>query len=194
MEKYLLEVSGLKRKLPYVHISEDTAIASFVMIGDTELVLACAKDIVKKIGEVDYILTAEAKGIAFAYEVSKLLGHKEFIVARKSVKSYMKNIVSEEVNSITTQKQQLLILDDYQVSKIKGKKVCIIDDVISTGESLKATENLAKKAGAEVVCSAAVLAEGKACLRDDIVFLQELPIFKIAKDDNDKIEYIKIDN
>ena len=182
MKTYKMEVCGLKRELPFVKIKDDLAFASFVIISDTELISACAKELAAKIGEVDAVVTAEAKGIALAYEVSRLLGLKEFIVARKSVKSYMTDVVSTEVNSITTKGTQKLYLDGVEAAKIKGRKICIIDDVISTGESLKAVETLVEKAGADVIRRAAVLAEGDAASREDIIFLQKLPLFSISED------------
>ena len=182
MKTYKMEVCGVKSELPFVKIKDDLAFASFVIISDTELISACAKELAAKIGEVDAVVTAEAKGIALAYEVSRLLGLKEFIVARKSVKSYMTDVVSTEVNSITTKGTQKLYLDGVEAAKIKGRKICIIDDVISTGESLKAVETLVEKAGADVIRRAAVLAEGDAASREDIIFLQKLPLFSISED------------
>ncbi len=180
--EYTLELCGLQRRLPLVEISKDTAFASFVIIGDTELIKHCAPVLAERIGIVDAIVTAEAKGIALAYEVSRCLGLKEFIVARKSTKTYMQNVVSASVHSITTQKEQQLFLDGADAAKIEGRRVCLIDDVISTGESLYALEFLAKTAGAKIAARAAVLAEGDAAKRDDILFLQKLPLFHRQSD------------
>lgn len=180
--EYTLELCGLQRKLPLVEISKETAFASFVIIGDTELIEHCAPALAERIGPVDAIVTAEAKGIALAYEVSRCLGLKEFIVARKSTKTYMQNVVSASVHSITTQKEQQLFLDGADAAKIEGRRVCLIDDVISTGESLYALEFLAKTAGAKIAVRAAVLAEGDAAKRDDILFLQKLPLFHRQSD------------
>ena len=174
MKEYSMELCGVKRTLPFIPISEEMAFASFVVLGDTELVSACAPELVAKIGEVDAIVTA--------YEVSKELGHKEFIVARKSTKSYMKDVVSASVHSITTAGEQHLYLDGKDADKIRGKRVCLLDDVISTGESLHALECLMANASAEVVKKAAILAEGDAADRKDIVFLQKLPLFKKTGD------------
>ena len=171
MKEYSMELCGVKRTLPFIPISEEMAFASFVVLGDTELVSACAPE-----------LAAKAKGIALAYEVSKELGHKEFIVARKSTKSYMKDVVSASVHSITTAGEQHLCLDGKDADKIRGKRVCLLDDVISTGESLHALECLMANASAEVVKKAAILAEGDAADRKDIVFLQKLPLFKKTGD------------
>mgnify|MGYP001012565382 CR=1 FL=1 len=153
MKEYSMELCGVKRTLPFIPISEEMAFASFVVLGDTELVSACAPELVAKIGEVDAIVTAEAKGIALAYEVSKELGHKEFIVARKSTKSYMKDVVSASVHSITTAGEQHLYLDGKDADKIRGKRVCLLDDVISetVEQILHALECLMANASAEVV-------------------------------------------
>ena len=178
MKEYKIELCGVERTLPFIPINDTTAFASFVVLGDTELVSACAPELVKRIGQVDAVVTAEAKGIALAYEISRLLGLKEFIVARKSVKSYMKNPISASVHSITTKGEQHIYLDETDIRKVAGKRVCIVDDVISTGESLRAVEELAEKAGGNVVCRAAILAEGDAARRKDILFLEELPLFE----------------
>jgi len=179
---YTLQLCGCERHLPFVPISEDTAFASFVILSDTELISAAAEALSRLIPECDYILTAEAKGIALSFELSRRLGMKEFIVARKGVKSYMKDVHCVSVCSITTKGEQRLYLDGGDTCKLKGKRVCIVDDVISTGESLRAIEALALSADAQVVCRAAVLAEGNAAERDDIVFLQKLPLFQKNSD------------
>ena len=189
MKQYEIELCGVTRTLPFVPISDTMAFASFVILGDTELVSACAPALAEKIGPVDAVVTAEAKGIALAYEISRLLNLKEFIVARKSTKSYMKDVVSAPVRSITTQGEQHLYLDGVDAAKILGKRICLIDDVISTGESLRALETLVQNAGANVIRKAAVLAEGDAANRKDIVFLQKLPLFtKTAEGDYQIIE------
>ncbi len=175
---YTLKICGTERELPLVPIDEHRAFASFVVIGDTELVERAAVKLAEQIPPVDVVLTAEAKGIALAYELSRQLGLKEFIVARKSVKSYMKNPISASVHSITTKGEQHIYLDETDIRKVAGKRVCIVDDVISTGESLRAVEELAEKAGGNVVCRAAILAEGDAARRKDILFLEELPLFE----------------
>lgn len=184
MNTYSLKLLSLERKLPLIKIKEDLAIASFVILGDTELVQAVAPVIAERLKGIDVIVTAEAKGIPLAYEVSKLLGKKEFIVARKSIKSYMDSPITEEVNSITTQKTQFLCLDKVDAEKLKGKNVAIIDDVISTGESLKTVESLVEKVGGVVKAKAAILAEGDASNRDDIIFIKRLPLFKVDENDN----------
>ena len=177
MKTYTLHVAGLTRELPIIKLSYDLSIASFVILGDTEIVRKTAPIIAKKLPEVDFIITAEAKGIPLAYEISKILNLNEYIVARKTVKAYMEEPIEVEVNSITTTNSQKLYLNNQDANKIKGKRVALIDDVISTGQSLKALERLVEKAGANVVAKAAILAEGDAKDRKDIIFLEALPTF-----------------
>jgi adenine phosphoribosyltransferase len=152
-----------------------------VILGDTELVCAAAKALADRLPQGDILVTAEAKGIPLIFEVSRILGMKEYIVARKSIKAYMENPLIDEVESITTQKKQMLCLDQKDVALVKGKRVIIIDDVISTGESLRGVASLIEKAGGEIVAKAAILAEGDAAKRDDIIFLQALPLFPIKE-------------
>ena len=177
MKTYTLHVAGLTRELPIIKLSYDLSIASFVILGDTEIVKKTAPMIAKKLPEVDFVVTAEAKGIPLAYEISKILNLNEYIVARKTVKAYMEEPIEVEVNSITTTNSQKLYLNNQDANKIKGKRVVLIDDVISTGQSLKALERLVEKAGANVVAKAAILAEGDAKDRKDIIFLEALPTF-----------------
>ncbi len=177
MKYYELRVAGLIRKLPIIKIKPGLSIASFVILGDCEMVTAAAPLIADRLPEIDYIMTAEAKGIPLVNEVCRILGHPRYIVARKSVKSYMDDPLEIEVESITTQRIQRLYLDKNDTERIRGKRVAILDDVISSGESLKALEKLAEKAGAEVVAKAAILAEGDAAERDDIIYLEKLPLF-----------------
>ena len=177
MKTYTLHVAGLTRELPIIKLSYDLSIASFVILGDTEIVRKTAPMIAKKLPEVDFVVTAEAKGIPLAYEISKILNLNEYIVARKSIKAYMEEPIEVEVNSITTTNSQKLYLNNQDANKIKGKRVALIDDVISTGQSLKALERLVEKAGANVVAKAAILAEGNAKDRKDIIFLEALPTF-----------------
>lgn len=180
MEKYYeLKVAGLIRHLPIMPIAPELAIASFVILGDCELVTASAPLLSEKIPQVDYLITAEAKGIPLVNEICRLRGLPYYIVARKSVKPYMDKPLTDEVVSITTQKKQLLCLDGKDARLIRGKRVALVDDVISTGESLAAIQRLAEEAGAEVVAKAAILAEGDAAKRRDIVFLEELPLFPL---------------
>ena len=177
MKTYTLNVAGLTRELPIIKLSYDLSIASFVILGDTEIVRKTAPIIAKKLPEVDFIVTAEAKGIPLAYEISRVLNLNEYVVARKSVKAYMEEPIEVEVNSITTTNSQKLYLNNQDAKKIKGKRVALVDDVISTGQSLKALERLVEKAGGKVLAKAAILAEGDAKDRKDIIFLEELPLF-----------------
>ena len=176
---YTLHVAGITRELPIMKIADDLAIASFVILGDSEIVTKTAPLLEKKLPEVDYFVTAEAKGIPLAQEICRLRNLPTYIVARKNIKPYMDNPVVDEVVSITTQKKQILCMDGKDAMAIKGKRVAIIDDVISTGESLRPLERLLNKAGAEVVAKAAILAEGDAAKITDISFLAELPLFPV---------------
>ncbi|WP_022819623.1 phosphoribosyltransferase family protein [Fusobacterium russii] len=177
MKYYTLNIAGLKRDLPIIKLSDSLSIASFVILGDTELVEKTAPILANKLPEIDVLVTAEAKGIPLIYEISKILNLKSYIVARKSVKAYMENPIEVTVNSITTSNPQKLYLNNEDVKKIKGKRVALIDDVISTGQSLKALEDLVLKAGGNIVAKAAILAEGDAKDRKDIIFIEELPLF-----------------
>lgn len=174
-EYYRINIAGLERDLLRCPISDTTDIAAFIIFGDVELTEHCAKELLKKLPEFDYIITPEAKSIPLAYEMSKQSGKKYFVV-RKKAKLYMKDPVTVNVQSITTVGVQTLVLDGAEGEQIRGKKVVILDDVISTGESLKAVEKLCAAFDANVVASAAVLAEGDAAGRDDIVFLAPLPL------------------
>ena len=170
-----------ERKLPVIQVADALSIASFVILGDTELVEEAAKKLKDKLPEVDVLITAEAKGIPLIFELSRIRGMKQYIVARKSIKPYMVSPLVTEVYSITTQKKQILCLDETEAAAIKGKRVAIIDDVISTGESLKAMEALVKKAGGHIAAKAAILAEGSAADREDIIYLEKLPVFPVRK-------------
>lgn len=177
MKTFEIDIKGLKRVLPIVAVAEDLKIASFDILGDTELVTYLAPLLAEKLPEIDYIVTAEAKGIPLIHEISKVLKMDKYIVARKSIKPYMQNPLIKKVTSITTQKEQTLCLDGKDADLLHGKRVAIIDDVISTGESVRALEELLEGAGANVIAKAALLAEGSAAERTDIIFLEELPLF-----------------
>lgn len=183
MEQKFFEINivGCIRKLPIVRISDNMNIASFVLLGDAELVVKASEKLIERIPKVDYLITAEAKGIPLVQEMARILNMKQYFVARKSVKPYMTDPFVTEVYSITTQKKQILCLDREESNKIKGKRILIVDDVISTGESLKAMEALVDKAGGIVAGRAAILAEGDAADRDDIIFLEKLPVFPVGK-------------
>ena len=176
---YEINLAGLMRELPIVQIADNMAIASFVLLGDSQLVIKAASELKPQLPEVDYLITAEAKGIPLVQELARLLEMDRYFVARKSIKPYMVNPFVTEVYSITTQKKQILCLDEVEANMIAGKRVLIVDDVISTGESLKAMEALVKKAGGIVAGKAAILAEGDAAKRDDIIFLESIPVFKL---------------
>ncbi len=177
MKKYKLKVAGLERDLPIIRLNENLSIASFVILGDSEIVSHTARELATKLPKVDAIVTAEAKGIPLAHELSKLLGLNKYIVARKSVKAYMEDPLIYELESITTSGKQILCLDGKDARYLRGKKVALIDDVISTGASLEALKELVELAEADIIAQAAILAEGDAAKRKDIIFLEELPIF-----------------
>ncbi len=175
---YTLNVAGLTRELTICPVNEHLDIAAFIMFSDVELTVACARDLIKKIPECDVLVTAESKGIPLGYEMAKQMGNgMKYIVARKMAKLYMKDPVSVNVKSITTASEQKLFLDKTEADYIKGKRVLIVDDVISTGESLEALRKLVEYAGGNIVGQCAVLAEGDAAKREDIFFLEELPLF-----------------
>ena len=175
MNTYRLQVAGLERDLPVCPLGNGVSIAGFVMFSDVELTIACATELLKRLPEYDVLLTAESKGIPLAYEMSRQ-GGKRYILARKSKKLYMKNAVEVDVQSITTAGLQKLFLSGEDMEYLRGKRVLLVDDVISTGESLKALEALVEKAGGQIVGRMAVLAEGDAAKRTDIQFLAPLPM------------------
>ena len=176
---YDLTVAGCKRSLPILNLSDSLAIAGFVMLGDVELCESCARELAKKVpAEAEIIMTAETKGIPLAAELARQIGMPYYITARKSVKAYMEDPIWVEDESITTMGKQRLYLMRADIDRIAGRKVLLLDDVISTGGSMTALGNLAEKAGAHVVGQAAVLAEGDAAKRTDIIFLEALPLFE----------------
>ena len=175
-EYYEMKVAGLDRKLKICAVNDKLDIAAFIMFGDVEITVESAKQLLAKCPDFDVIITAESKGIPLAYEMARQSG-KNYVVARKSVKLYMQDVVSVNVKSITTANEQVLHLDGEKAALLNGKRVLIVDDVISTGESLKALESLVQQAGGIIAAEAAVLAEGDAADRDDIIFLDKLPLF-----------------
>lgn len=177
MLAHSMTIAGLKRELPICRVTDDLYIGAFVIFGDCELTTACAKELLAKAPAYDYIITAESKGIPLAQEMARLNGDKKWMLARKSVKLYMKDVVCVEVKSITTTNVQKLYLDGADAEMMKGKRVLIVDDVISTGESLHALEELVMAAGGEIVGKMTILAEGDAQERQDIVYLEKLPLF-----------------
>lgn len=176
MSTYRINIEGLERDLPICEVNEHLDIAGFVILGDVEMTVHAAGKLLEKCPDFDFIVTAEAKGIPLAHEMARQSG-KPYIICRKGAKLYMEKPVSVTVQSITTAKEQTLYLDGSEGEKMKNKKVLVVDDVISTGESLKAIETLINKFDVNIVGEAAILAEGDAAERDDIIFLQELPLF-----------------
>lgn len=174
---YTMKIAGLERDLPLCPINDKLYIGAFVMFGDVELTKAVATELLKKAPEHDIMITAESKGIPLLYEMARQSGESNYIVARKGPKLYMQNVHTTYVNSITTENKQMLCLGESDMQAMNGKRVLIVDDVISTGESLLAIEKLVKEVGGEIVGRMAVLAEGDAAKRDDIIFLEPLPLF-----------------
>lgn len=172
-----MTIAGLERHLPICRVTDDLYIAGFVIFGDQELTVACARDLLKVAPEYDYIITAEAKGIPLAHEMARQAGNAKYILARKAPKLYMRDIFEVTVNSITTAREQHLYLDGADAEMMKGKRILIVDDVISTGESLAALEVLVEKAGGKVCGKMAILAEGDAQNREDLIYLEKLPLF-----------------
>ncbi len=178
---YPIEVAGLKRDLPLFPINDALQIAAFIMLGDQELTVAGARALLEKVpADYDYMLTAEAKSIPLIHEMARQSGAKRYFVARKKMKLYMGKALEADVQSITTAGMQKLFLTEEDAELIKGKRILIVDDVISTGKSLEALETLVKKAGGIVAARAAILAEGDAAKREDIIFLEPLPLFNKA--------------
>ena len=174
---YRMKVAGLERDLPICPVNENLYIAGFVIFGDQELTVACARDLLARAPEYDYILTAEAKGIPLAHEMARQAGDSKYILARKGPKLYMRDIMEVSVRSITTAKEQHLYLDGADAALMQGKRILLVDDVISTGESLAALEALVNKAGGIICGRMAILAEGDAQDREDLVYLEKLPLF-----------------
>ena len=174
---YEIDIAGMKRALPLCPVTDDLYIGAFVIFGDVELTVACARELLKRAPEYDVLITAESKGIPLAYEMARQAGTNRYLLARKAPKLYMKNVFTVKVNSITTAKEQILCIDQDDVDYMKGKRVLIVDDVISTGESLRAVEELVKQAGGNIVGRMAILAEGDATERGDIIYLEKLPLF-----------------
>lgn len=177
MKYYNMNIAGLDRALPICRVNDELYIAGFVIFGDPELTTACAKALLEKAPEYDYLITAEAKGIPLVHEMARLQNNQKYMLARKGPKLYMTDILSVTVNSITTAKEQKLFLDGQDAKLMKGKRILIVDDVISTGESLHALEELVNQAGGEIVGRMAILAEGDAIGRKDLTYLEPLPLF-----------------
>jgi adenine phosphoribosyltransferase len=174
---YHMNIAGCERDLPLCPLNDDLMIAGFVIFGDPEITTATAKALLDRAPEYDYLITAEAKGIPLAHEMARQHGDSKYILARKAPKLYMKDLFSVSVQSITTAKEQTLYLDGADAALMKGKKILVVDDVISTGESLRALEVLVEKAGGQICGRMAILAEGDAIDRQDLIYLEPLPLF-----------------
>jgi adenine phosphoribosyltransferase len=177
MNFYSMNIAGCERKLPICPLNENLSIGAFVIIGDSELSNACAAALLKKAPEYDYLLTAEAKGIPLVHDMARLNGDKKYLVARKGAKLYMTGVFETSLHSITTAKEQKLYLDTADAELMKGKRILIVDDVVSTGESLAALEHLVNMAGGIIAGRMFILAEGDAIKRSDIIYLEKLPLF-----------------
>lgn len=173
---YEITIAGVKRNLPIFPVSDTVSIAAFIMFGDVEVTVKASQALLEKCPEFDVLLTAEAKGIPLCYEMARQ-SEKPYVVARKGTKVYMTDPVEFSVNSITTQRDQTLYMGQEDIDLLKGKRVLIVDDVISTGESLLALEQIVEASGGEIAGKATVLAEGDASKREDIIYLEELPLF-----------------
>lgn len=174
---YEIQVAGLKRDLPLCKLGDDLQIAAFVIFGDVELTCACAAELLKKAPAFDYMVAPEAKAIPLIHEMARQSGRNEYFLVRKKKKAYMSGVFEAVDHSITTQGEQKLYMDGADAAKMKGKRILILDDVISTGGSLKAVESLVEQAGGIVAGRMAILAEGEAADRKDILFLEKLPLF-----------------
>ena len=172
-----MNIAGVDRELPLCRLSDDLMIGAFVIFGDVELTIACARALLEKAPEYDYMVAPEAKAIPLIYEMARQSGQNEYFLVRKKKKAYMDGVFEVDVKSITTEGTQKLYMDGADAKKIKGKRILIIDDVISTGESLRAVETLVEEAGGIVAGRMAILAEGDARDREDIIFLEPLPLF-----------------
>ena len=174
---YEMDIAGLRRDLPLCRVTDDLYIGAFVMFGDVEVTVHCAAELLKRAPEYDYIIAPEAKSIPLLYEMARQSGADKYFLARKGPKAYMKGVFEVNVKSITTDAVQRLVIDTADAEMIRGKRMLIVDDVISTGESLRAMEELVNQAGGIIAGKMAVLAEGAAKDRDDIIFLAPLPLF-----------------
>ncbi len=174
---HTMTIAGVTRNLPLCKVNDELYIGAFVIFGDVELTVACARDLLKVAPEHDILITAESKGIPLVYEMARQSGVNRYLIARKAAKLYMRDVFSTDVTSITTANRQMLCIDGEDAAYMKGKRVLIVDDVISTGGSLAAVEKLVKQAGGIIVGKMAILAEGEAQKRDDIIYLEKLPLF-----------------
>ena len=174
---YRMTIAGCERALPLCPLNDELKIAGFVMFGDPELTTACAKELLERAPEYDYMITAEAKGIPLVHEMARLAGNQKYFLARKYPKLYMTGVLEVSLRSITTNKEQKLYLDTADAALLKGKRILVVDDVVSLGDSLRALEHLVTTAGGTVCGRMCVLAEGQAANRDDLIYLERLPLF-----------------
>ena len=174
---HTMTIAGVTRDLPICKVTDDLYIGAFVIFGDVELTVATARALLEKAPEYDYLISAEAKGIPLVYEMARQSGRNKYFLARKSPKLYMSGVFDVTVNSITTAKEQHLYLDTADAEQMRGKRILIVDDVISTGESLAAIEKLVEAAGGIICGRMAILAEGDAQDREDLIYLEKLPLF-----------------
>ena len=177
MKAYKMNIAGLDRALPICPLNDKLSIGAFVIFGDPELTVACARDLLKLAPEYDYLISAEAKGIPLIHEMARQHGDKTYMLARKAPKLYMTGVMEVKVRSITTAAEQKLYIDTADAEKMRGKRILIVDDVISTGESLRAIETLVEQAGGIICGRMCILAEGDAQNREDIIYLEKLPLF-----------------
>ena len=177
MMTYPIDIAGMKRDLPICRVTDDLYIGAFVIFGDVELTIHCAKELLRRAPEYDYLIAPEAKAIPLLYEMARQSGAEKYFLARKKAKAYMSGVFEVNVQSITTAGVQTLVLDTEDAKLMQGKRMLLLDDVISTGESLLALEALVNKAGGEIVGRMSILAEGDAKDRDDIIYLAPLPLF-----------------
>lgn len=174
---YGIDVAGVHRELPLCRASDTLMIAAFVIFGDVELTCACAKALLEKAPDFDYLVAPEAKAIPLIHEMARQSGRNDYFLVRKAKKLYMNGVFEADVQSITTTGSQTLYMDGADAEKMRGKRIVIIDDVVSTGGSLHAVENLVTQAGGNIVAKMSILAEGDATKRDDIIYLEPLPLF-----------------
>ena len=174
---YTMDIAGLKRDLPLCKVNDDLYIGAFVIFGDVELTVHAARKLLEKAPEYDYMISAEAKGIPLIHEMARQSGQNKYFLARKAPKLYMSGVFEVTVRSITTAKEQKLYLDTADAELMRGKRILVVDDVISTGESLAAIEKLVEQAGGIVAGRMAILAEGDAQEREDLIYLEKLPLF-----------------
>ena len=174
---YHMTIAGCERDLPICPLNDKLSIAAFVIFGDCELTQACATELLKRAPEYDYMITAESKGIPLVYEMARQAGDKKWLLARKGTKIYMRDVISVDVRSITTDHVQTPYLDGEDAALMRGKRILIVDDVISTGESLHALETLVNSVGGKICGRMTILAEGDAQNRKDLIYLEKLPVF-----------------